>query len=151
MTKPHCAALSVLLVLSATVPAAANAAPPGKYAGKLYAFDKSDKKPYKNVKVSLRVAKSGKKLTRFTVTSVPLFCLNVFTGEGRAEFQAVYVPSAKIRPGGKFSRTYVIKKDGQEIGRQILNGRFSGSKASGTIETQSTGCSGTSRFKVKRQ
>ena len=100
--------------------------------------------------MSLKVAKSGKKLTKFTVNSAPLFCLNIFTGEGRAESQAVLVPSARIK-GGKFSRTYIIKKDGREIGRQILNGEFSGSKATGTIETQSTGCSGTSRFKLKRK
>ena len=152
MPKSRAAALASLVVLSVVaLPAAANAATPGKYTGKLYAFDKSDIKPYPNVKVSLKVSKSGKKLTKFKVSSAPLFCLNIFTGEGRAEFQAVLVPSARIKGGGKFSRTYVIKKDGREIGRQVLKGRFSGSKATGTIETQSTGCSGTSRFKLKRK
>lgn len=152
MPKTRAAALSTLIVLSVVaLPAAANGATPGKYKGKLYTFDKSNKKPYPNVKVSLKVAKSGKKLTKFTVSSAPLFCLNIFTGEGRAAFQAVLVPSAKIKGGGKFSRTYIIKKEGREIGRQILNGKFSGSKATGTIETQSTGCSGTSRFKLKRK
>lgn len=133
------------------LPLAANAATPGTYKGKLYTFDTKTKDPYPNVKVSLKVAKSGKKLTKFTVSAAPLFCLNIFTGEGRAESQAVLVPSARIKAGGKFSRTYVIRKNGEEIGRQILNGKVSGSKASGTIETQSTGCSGTSRFKLKRK
>ena len=140
-------ALAMLLV-----PAAAEAAEPGKYSGKLYTFDKKNKQPYKNVKVSLKVAKSGKKLTKFTVSSAPVFCLNIFSGEGRAEFKVAYVPSAKIGGNGKFSETYVVKnKGGEEIGRQVLKGSFSGTKASGTIETQTTGCSGTSRFKLKKK
>ena len=147
MHRSRAALLCAISLLA--LPAAAEAAKPGKYTGKLYAFDKKDKTPYKGVKVSLKVAKSGKKLTKFTVSSAPVFCLNIFTGEGRAEFKVAYVPSAKIK-GGKFSRTYITKnKSGEEIGRQVLKGKFSGSKATGTIETQTTGCSGTSRFKLK--
>ena len=152
MPKSRAAVLSILVVVSlVALPAAADAAKPGKYTGKLYTFDRSNKDPYPNVKVSLKVSKSGKKLTNFTVSAAPLFCLNIFTGEGRAQSQAVLVPSAKIKGNGKFSRTYVIKKNGEEIGRQVLNGKVSGSRATGTIETQSTGCSGTSRFKLKRK
>lgn len=150
MHRPRVLALAA--VLFAALPAAAEAAQPGKYTGKLYAFDQKDKRPYKNVKVSLKVSKSGGKLTKFTVSSAPVFCLNVFTGEGRAEFKVAYVPSAKIKGNGKFSRTYITKnKSGEEVGRQVLKGRFKGSKATGTIETQTTGCSGTSRFKLKRK
>ena len=149
----HMPRLIALCAISlAAIPAAAQAATPGKYTGKLYAFDQKDKTPYKGVKVSLKVAKSGKKLTKFTVSSAPVFCLNIFTGEGRAEFKVAYVPSAKIKGNGKFSKTYITKNDsGEEIGRQVLQGKFSGSKATGTIETQTTGCSGTSRFKLERK
>jgi len=148
----HRLSITALCALTALLfPAAAGAAEPGNYGGKLYAFDKKNTRPYKNVKVSLKVAKSGKKLTKFTVSSAPVFCLNIFSGEGRAEFKVAFVPSAKIDGSGKFSETYVVKKGGEEIGRQVLKGRFSGTKASGTIETQTTGCSGTSRFKLTKK
>jgi hypothetical protein len=150
MSRRH-ATLAALVALLALAPAAMAAPSSGRYAGKLFSFDRSDKTPYKGTKVSFKAG--GGKVSKFSVSIAPVYCVDVFdfTNSG-IQLTTIYVPSAKIK-GSRFSREYKVKdKDGSLLGTVTLKGAFRGaSRASGTIKTQYSNCSGTFRWSAKRK
>ena len=109
MRRPIAAALIAL-----AIPAIALAAPEGRYRGKVVGD---------SGKVSFRV--DGNRVKKFTIDGVYANCY------GGGMLMSVYVPSARIR-NNRFSKTYRPDPDAEF--HVILKGRFSGSRASGTVK-----------------
>ena len=107
--------LVVIAAVALAIPALAIAAPKGRYNGKI--VDDSGK-------VTFKV--ENHKVKAFAVDGVGATCPSGFT------VMTVYVPSAKIRDGGTFSKRYrPVKGIDQRI---RLKGSFDGRKAAGTVK-----------------
>ena len=107
--------LTATAVVALAVPAIALAAPEGKYKGKVVG-DKSGDVTFKVV---------GKKLKKFKIDSVTASCYPLTA-------VTVFVPSAKIKKDGTFSKTYRPVPDSEH--RIKLKGRFDGSKVKGSVK-----------------
>jgi hypothetical protein len=106
--------VAALVLIALAVPALALAAPEGKYRGKVVGD---------SGKVSFTVG--GGKVKKFTIDGVYANCY------GGGMLMTVYVPAARIR-NNRFSRTYRPEPDSEF--QVTLKGRFSGSKAAGTVK-----------------
>jgi hypothetical protein len=106
--------VTLIWLVALAIPAVALSAQPGKYRGKV--VDDGGK-------VSFTV--EGSKVKKFTIDGVYASCY------GGNMLMSVYVPAARIR-NNRFSKTYRPEPDSEF--QVILKGRFSGSKASGTVK-----------------
>jgi hypothetical protein len=104
----------VISLIALALPAIALAAPEGKYKGKV--VDDSGK-------VSFKV--DGNKVKKFEIDGVYANCF------GGGMLVSVFVPSAKIKAGGKFRKRYV--PDPSSDFHVILKGDFDGDKVSGKV------------------
>lgn len=105
--------LVALAVVAMLFPALAIAAPEGKYKGGVVGD---------SGKVSFKV--EGSKVKRFEIDGVYADCY------GGGQLVTVFVPSAKIK-NNSFRTTYIPDEESDFM--VTLEGRFNGSKASGTV------------------
>lgn len=108
--------LTALSAIALVVPALALAAPEGKYSGKIKGDSTKDNVTFKVV---------GNKVKKFEVKSVTATCYPLTA-------VTVFVPEAKIRKDGSFSKNYKPLPDDDHVVK--LRGKFTGGKASGTIK-----------------
>ena len=93
----------------------------GQWKGKLDGGEKA-------AKVSFQVTRDGRRLNNFQ-TTVAAFCVGPTIGSNRVAILVVHVPRAKIRPDGRFAKTYetdgggTYKIRGTLRGRRVRNGR----------------------------
>ena len=140
-------ALCVLLALTFAT-AVAPAATPGKWRGN--SVDSSGKKLSGKVKFS--VSKSGKRIKKWSLKTLVVYCIpNVFdSSQNHFEFVTAYVPSAKIKSGGKFSRKYAIRDQNNELGDVTLKGKVGSRRAKGSVKYSGPGgCAGKVAWKAK--
>ena len=129
--------IPAIVALALVVPAATDAAKPGRYVGKLYSD--SSGKAVKGSKVTFRAADG--KLRKFLVKGGTSSCVSVIGGIQFTFYPLSFeVPSAPIR-NNRVDRRYVIREDGEKVATNILKGKFSGRRASGKLRQDGpSGC-----------
>jgi len=149
VTSNRTAAACIALACALAAPGAAAAALDGAYSGKLYSVgDRGLDRPLKGTKVSFKV-KNGKVRT-FTASGGIKSCFNAYFNRIWTERLTFAVPSAAIKHN-HFRKKYVVRKDGDELGTNTLEGKFSGKQASGTLEQAGGYCKGGYRWSVRHK
>jgi hypothetical protein len=132
----------VLALAAALLPAAVAGASPrqvGRYSGQLVGGDEA-------APVTFHVKRAGRLLTGFK-TTVSAFCVGPTIDTNRIAILVAYVPRAKIRPDGRFAKTY--RTDGG--GTYKVSGTLRGRKVrDGKVSLQLSTCSGQSGWTARR-
>ena len=140
-------ALAVAILFGAlAVATVAMAATPvtGKWSGKLTKYSSSP--------VKFQVVDGGKKLVKFSSPRTPVYCYNPYDYVGTTETRSAFVPSARVRNDGSFSKTYKVMRNGEETGEVVLKGRFTRARrAKGTLQITNAGCGGTVNWTARAQ
>ena len=148
MTRPrlHSTSLALLCLAAAVLPAAAQGAVAGTYRGALYTDSETVEK-WNGSKVSFTV-RNGK-IRDFKASGATVRCIGSITDYGdntRSAFSA-HIATAPI-VNQRVNTTEKVMDGDEELGEHTLKGRFSGKRASGTIEQLSYYCSGKYRWRV---
>ena len=135
------ASLLAVAVLGTAAPAAATPNPDGRYSGRLVDEDGTAT----TTKVSFRVSKDGRRITRLSTTSVAL-CIGATFMDNRIAVLTVFIPRIAVRRDGRFEGTSK-PTDGTEFG---YKGRRRGRKVTGELDISIVNCSSTDKFRAKR-
>jgi hypothetical protein len=128
---------ALLLVAALAVPASAATPKSGGWKGRL-------KDPHSG-RLSFKVSKSKRKLTKFKIPAVVVVCgLDIRT-------VTVGVPSARVSSRGRFRRTYKLRDPDPSLEATYrLKGRFtSRRRASGQVNVRTTSCNVTIKFSAR--
>jgi hypothetical protein len=124
------------LALAATL---LSAAQDGHWKGKLDGGEKA-------AKVSFDVARDGSRLKDFRAT-VSAFCVGPTIGTNRFVILVVSVPRAKVRPNGRFAKTY--ETDGG--GKYRISGTLRGQRVrDGRVKVNVSTCEGHDKWTARR-
>ena len=100
----------------------------------------------KAAKVTFKVARHGSRLKDFR-TTVAAFCVGPTIGTNYEAILVVSVPQAKIKPNGRFKRTY--ETDGG--GRYKISGTLRGRKVrDGSVDVDVATCGGHDTWTARR-
>ena len=139
MLRGAACVLAMVVVMPAF--ALAGADPDGRYSGRTL---KSDGKPSKT-KVSFRVSKDGRRITKLKTTSVA-FCIGGRIEDNRIAVLSVYIPKIKVGADGRFEGTSKptddteFKYKGRRVGRRVR----------GEVDVRVATCFSDEKFRAKR-